>query len=372
MSEYRTVLERTRSRFPTPGLTLEDVLRRRDRRRRNQRLAAGTVGVAIAILAILVGTSVIRADEPNPATPKLPFKHNGVIAFLGGDTATLFDPRTGGRSMLNLRTGRGAFPDSSVIEWSPDGTKFAFMAERSTVRVFDLETGANSAIVPCVSTQPDYPGSGCPMYLAWSPDGSRIALGGPGGLDLVDPDGSNRLALIDLDGDGGYVGPVDWSPEGTVIAFTAGFRGSPDRQAIYVIDADGSNLRVLFDQPGSSGPWDVRWSPDGSRIAYMVSVRSPNPDDPEHPGIIPQLWIVDADGSHPTKLFEGGACCLAGSSIGLSWSPDGTMIAFDAKPPGSAYEVGHAHLYAVDPDSGDFRVLGPNAPIAHPAWQPIP
>jgi hypothetical protein len=68
MSEYRAILEQTRERFTTPELPLEGILRIRDRRRRNQRIAAGAVGLAIALAGILVGTSVIRSSEV-PAHP---------------------------------------------------------------------------------------------------------------------------------------------------------------------------------------------------------------------------------------------------------------------------------------------------------------
>jgi Tol biopolymer transport system component len=366
MSEYRTALEQTRERFPAPELPLERVLRRRDRRRRNQRLAAGAVGLAIALAAILIGTSVIRSDVERPAHLTPPQIHNGLIALPGGDTLTLLDPQTGTRSELSLRTGRGGYTVSGFA-WSPDGTKFAYATfQQGTVRVFDLKTDTISTIVPC-GAPPPYR-VGCMFYLAWSPDGSRIALSGSGGLDLIDPDGSNRTTLIDSRGARGNVGPPTWSPDGATIAFTARLPASSDHLAVYEVDADGSNLKVLFEQPGIS-PSSLRWSPDGSRIAYLVSVYP-------HPNLatslsIEQVWIVNADGSRPSKLFEGGACCGGGLAPGLSWSPDGTKIAFLGTPPGTFGSDGR--LYALDPDSGHAHVLATHVPLyGLLAWQPVP
>ena len=229
-----------------------------------------------------------------------------------------------------------------------------------------------SLIAPCDAPPPYH--VGCMLNLAWSPDGSRIALSGSRGLDLIDPDGSNRTMLIDLSDRRGYVGPPTWSPDGATIAFTARFPASPDPQAIYEVDADGSNLKVLFDQPGSASPNGLRWSPDGSQIAYLVTVRSPDPVGSQGPSpIIPQVWIVDADGSHPSELFEGGACCSGGSWTGLSWSPDGTKIAFIGTPPGSPYGSKDVRLYALDPESGHAQVLAPHVALSGPpAWQPVP
>jgi len=52
VTEYRTVLERAGRRAPTPNLPFERVLHRRDRKRRNQRIAAGMVGFAVFLAAI--------------------------------------------------------------------------------------------------------------------------------------------------------------------------------------------------------------------------------------------------------------------------------------------------------------------------------
>jgi Tol biopolymer transport system component len=374
----RDLFERAVRRFPPPERSLDRLIARRDRKQRNQRITGGVVGIAIAIAAVLVGTSIIRSDQERSADLTPPLMHNGLIALPSGDTLPLFDPRTGTRSERNLRTGRGGYTVVGFA-WSPDGSKFAYTTEQqATVRVYDLEAETISRIVPCEAPPPYH--EGCMLNVAWSPDGSRIALSGPGGLDLVDPDGSNRTTLIDLSGARGYVGSATWSPDGATIAFTARIPGSVDLQAIYEIDADGSNLRALFDQPGSVGPRGLHWSPDGSRIAYIVDVPQPPLTGPGGPyPVIPQVWIVDADGSPPSKLFEGGACCAGGNWTGLSWSPDGTKIAFIGTPPGTPYgaQSGETNtdprLYAIDPEDGSVRVLDRYVCLCGPpAWQPVP
>ena len=68
MTEYRSVLERAGSNAPQPDLQVERVLRRRDRRQRNQRISAGALGV---IVTLALGTVLVRSvtSEPIPADP---------------------------------------------------------------------------------------------------------------------------------------------------------------------------------------------------------------------------------------------------------------------------------------------------------------
>ncbi len=71
MTEYRSVLERAGSNFAPLDLELESLLRRRDRKRRNQRIAAGVVGIAVFVAAIWVVTSGLSLDRTQtPVAPR--------------------------------------------------------------------------------------------------------------------------------------------------------------------------------------------------------------------------------------------------------------------------------------------------------------
>src|SRR5690349_23058661 len=80
------------------------------------------------------------------------------------------------------------------------------------------------------------------------------------------------------------------------------------KSSLWIMNTDGSKNRFLVD--GS----DARWSPDGTRIAY-ISRGEPNGS---------QVYVrwMDAEGavSQLTHLTETPA--------GLAWSPDGKWIAF--------------------------------------------
>ena len=63
MNEYRSVLERAGSNFAPLDLELDTILRRRDRKRRNQRIAAGVVGMAVFVASVWIVTSGLSTDR---------------------------------------------------------------------------------------------------------------------------------------------------------------------------------------------------------------------------------------------------------------------------------------------------------------------
>jgi len=84
---------------------------------------------------------------------------------------------------------------------------------------------------------------------------------------------------------------------------------------LWIVDATGKNHRPLtdFDQYGSS----PRWSPDGSRIAFVSS-------DGDKSQVFCR-WMDTGQTAKLTSLLE--------SPTGLKWSPDGTKIAFSSFVP---------------------------------------
>ena len=82
MSDIRSIVDRELERIEVRPFTLETFHRRRERKRRNERIRAGVVGIVIALIAVLIGTSIVRS-EPTPASAPLPRMHNGSIDVSG-------------------------------------------------------------------------------------------------------------------------------------------------------------------------------------------------------------------------------------------------------------------------------------------------
>ena len=67
MDDLRTLVRDEMARAGSPSYSFNDLGRRRDRKRRNQRIAAGVVGIAVFVAAIWVVTTAGSFDRTTPA-----------------------------------------------------------------------------------------------------------------------------------------------------------------------------------------------------------------------------------------------------------------------------------------------------------------
>ena len=129
-----------------------------------------------------------------------------------------------------------------------------------------------------------------------------------------------------------------WSPDGRQIAFN---RDSH----IYVIDADGENLRQLTRPKNNERDLHPDWSPDGKLIAFD---RSAGNAVQHHANI----YTVD-----PVTRFVKKVTDFDFSAQSPKWSPDGQWILFE----------GDGDLYATRPNGADKRIVAKHRP-GEPKW----
>jgi Tol biopolymer transport system component len=188
---------------------------------------------------------------------------------------------------------------------------------------------------------------------AWSPDGKKIAYSDVYVVEVMNADGTGLRQVVGGDVLRGLDTSFAWSPDGGEIAIL----NAP--AALYVVHADGANLRLIVRcrcVPGTR----PAWSPDGRMIAYAEWVGAR--------GI--QIRLVNLDGTDKRALTRGGE-----ASSELSWSPDGSQIAFTRAP--IPYVVGSDGIerenpagpvmYVINGDGSGERRLGRGE---EPAWSP--
>jgi TolB protein len=196
--------------------------------------------------------------------------------------------------------------------------------------------------------------------------GSSTLTGGLpiGRIAFLGAQGDHR-ALFDLDVASGVVVALSsertpvlwaaWSPDGSRLA-TIEERPGP-RYALVVSEADGSRPVTIAeeDATGAVGPdlIDVSWSPDGSRIAYSGRTVE---DGVARRTII----IVNADGS-------GRPTVLDGLWTSVSWSPDGERLLVLGFP--HEGHEGRFDLYTIRLDGSDPVQLTDDEVTEHePSW----
>jgi dipeptidyl aminopeptidase/acylaminoacyl peptidase len=268
----------------------------------------------------------------------------------------LADAATG--ATRQLTNGRKS---SQSPAWSPDGSRIAFISDRTDKRQIYLINPAGGE-ADALTTLEDGVTS-----FAWAPGGTRIAYTAEeprsaaakdrdkkyGEFKVVEQDyRMTHLFVLEVETratraltSGAYtVGAFSWSPDGTRIAFdhqpntSPASSGSSDISIVTVADAA---VRPLVTQDGP----DARpvWSPDGARIAFETSMASPDFYYANR-----RIAAVPADGGAPSVLT---AAFDEDPSI-VAWKTGGLFF--------SAAQRTYASLFRLDVTSGSIARLAPN------------
>jgi Tol biopolymer transport system component len=316
----------------------------------------------------------------------------------------LLDPANPG-SVTNLSDNGNASYDEKPI-WSPDGTKVAFVSDFTTSghgerNVFVMSTTATGQDVNLATQITHFPTEAKAIDdLAWSPDGSRIALtrGNNSGDDkvwVVNADGTSTFPL-EIGGGGAKRHPT-WSPDSSKIAYAV-VKNEPEQ--IFIAPSQGGIGQPLANGKGH----EPNWSPNGSKIAFdgyhsggfgYVDLHIVNPDGSGTPLIVPpsaftewtfNAWspdggriayrsttaggatvyrVMNADGGADHPLASPGE----GDARYASWSPDGSRIVYEGALIG---DINARNLYVVNSDgSGGAQPLTSTGKAEDPSWRVV-
>jgi dipeptidyl aminopeptidase/acylaminoacyl peptidase len=233
--------------------------------------------------------------------------------------------------------------------WSPDGRSLAFTSnrggEKEKKQLYVMPAGEPGEPRKLTTQDLDV------EQPAWSPDGSRIAYTArvPDPAQLEEDERKRPPRRI------------------TRLQFKLDNEGwTVDRpHHVFVVPADGSAEPRQLTDGDFEDSWPA-WSPDGSRIAF-VSARHDDWDL----GYTNDLYLIDADGKGEPELLTG----TDGDVAGPSWSPDGTRIAYMVTP-GVFDEPRHGRIAVLDVATKERRLLTesldrnamPYPPMREPIW----
>ena len=117
---------------------------------------------------------------------------------------------------------------------------------------------------------------------------------------------------------------------------------------LYLTRPDGTHQRRLGT---ARNVWSPSWSPGGKWIAYGAT--------PRNGGLCPQLYVMQANGTHTRQLTHAGSCYWH-----PTWAPNGTRIALEVQEGGTAT----AGIWTMNVDGGGLRLLTDKGNT--PAWSP--
>lgn len=313
------------------------------------------------------------------------------ILFSSGLTGGLMTVDAEGKFPVRVPVdpgGAGHFLARQEPRWSPDGEWISFISDKAgnpELWLFSLRTGEERRLTDL---------GGRINAYDWAPDGRAIALSGNrfGNYDIwvvTIPDGRVRR----LTSDERYEVFPSWLPDGNQLLYVRldedwvdhevlEIPASGGESRLIVRDSDffdyqaggrfGSPLpspdgeRVLFrsHRSGWINYWTVpragggdprpiaveeadqshaRWSPDGSRIAYISN------HDGTH-----ELRVIAADGGEPLVVTASEGLGSAGAP---EWSPDGRWLSYTFETPTRPRD-----LYVVSADGGEPRRLTRSVP----------
>jgi Tol biopolymer transport system component len=307
------------------------------------RLPIRQLGV-LALIAILLAAMLAAyiGSRQQRLPPPFGVAANGLIAYSRNGDIFAVDPATGSATAVV-----GGPESDRRPMFSADGTRMVFLRARpDLVDRFDLVVAEKDGRgVKRLAAQP----VSTDDTVEWAPDGTYVLLNaGDGDLVRIDAIGTEPPRGIAR---GVHISPGSFRPpDGAQILYAV---DKSDATTLWVMDADGSNARLLLERPapGAIGAIDanIRWSPDGRMIA--LGIVGPMADGNM------RIHVMNADG---TGLHQVGDATGIWVENDVVWSPDSTHVAFNRWRP--ALETGGWEILPVGVApavGGAIRDLGP-------------
>ncbi|HTT24906.1 MAG TPA: protein kinase [Candidatus Sulfotelmatobacter sp.] len=271
-------------------------------------------------------------------------KHIRLAVEVAGNASAIWEMQADGGNLHPLFPGWHNPPRECCGHWTPDGRYYLFINYSATSgNVWVLKEpglfGRSLAPLPLTAGPMSF------NSLTPSVDGKRIyveAAQKRGELVRYDRRSSQFVPFLS----GISAGELDFSRDGQWITYASYPEGAIWRSRI-----DGSDRLQLTYPNGVDGL--PRWSPDGTRIAYVS----------RQPGRPWKIFTVSAQGGTPEELLPSDE-----GEADPAWSPDGKWLAFGRQ--GLTLSSPSGPIYIVDMRTRQFSLLPGSESLFSPRWSP--
>lgn len=201
------------------------------------------------------------------------------------------------------------------------------------------------------------PDGGAVLYTLAAPDSARRSY--TQSIWTVGATGGRAVRLV-------VAGSAPrWSPDGSRIAYLSAVDGM---RQLWTIDPAGRNQQRLTSTP--AGVLDFEWRPDGGAIALV----SPTPDPSGSGSPRAQIHVLELSSGALRQITRSARTIIVhlwDPGANLSWSPDGRFIAYSEKPAPTFDDDYRSQLLVVSVADGTTRRLVARPGMnMRPLWSP--
>jgi TolB protein len=236
-------------------------------------------------------------------------------------------------------------------KFSVDGTRIAFetWAEGTDGKaIMAMEADGSGLVALTDGTSYDELGS-------WAPDGRIVFVresedsgnGYSSHVWVMQADGSGLVQLTS--GTDVYASAPVFSPDGSQIAFVES--KDDGSTGLYVMNDDGTDVRLLTDPTTQEWVQAPAWSPDGSLIAFVSDATGND-----------EIYLLDATAGGSVQITD-----TPGYEGSPSFAPDGSGIAFDRWD-----DDANEDIFVLTPDGLEQNLTNDEADDYNPNWGPAP